>query len=73
MGVKDNLIAARENYAALLEECSKRKRTRYSVDGQTFDWLGYQEYLVAKINELKFMIDAEDDDDICEEHTTAVT
>jgi len=72
MSVKANLIAARENYAALLEECSKRKKTRYSLDGQSFDWLGYQEYLVAKIRELKMMIDEEDDDDIVEEHTTAV-
>jgi hypothetical protein len=40
----------------------------YSAEGRSFTWTEYQAYLVAKIEELKLMIDNEQDgEEIVEE------
>ena len=66
--VRDSLTTARDNLAAQLEEITRRPKPTYSVDGQSYSWQQYQEFLIAQIRALKVDIDNEQDgDDIVEE------
>lgn len=68
---RDRIRQTRDNLIALREEVSRKKKPTYVVDGQRVNWEEYFEMLTRQINELKLQLDAEEDDDIVEEHTTA--
>lgn len=61
----------RDNLIAIREKITRKPKPNYNVDGQRIDWADYLEILTKQINELKLQLDAEEDDDIVEEHTTA--
>lgn len=66
--IKASLEQARDNYAAQLEQISKAPKPTYSVEGRSYSWTEYQQFLIEKLRELKKDIDDEQDgDDIVEE------
>ena len=52
----DDLITSRDNYAALLAAGTHDTQTTYSVDGRSFDWLGYRKHLLEQIKECQIQI-----------------
>lgn len=64
---KTNLQKARDNLIANLEEITRSPKPTYSIDGETWSWTEYQQYLIKAIAEMKLLIEGEDDDDIVEE------
>lgn len=58
--VLQNYETARANYAAQLAEISANPRPSYSVGGRSFDWVGYQRFLlemIAKMDEHIALLD----------------
>lgn len=48
----DDIKTARDNAAALMAAGAHDDQTTYSVDGRSFDWLGYNKYLEEKVERL---------------------
>lgn len=69
---KTNLEQAYKNVCALIAKITRKPKPNYNVDGQRVDWANYLDTLTKKASELKGLIDEADDDDIVEEHTSAV-
>lgn len=56
MAYIDDLTSARDNYALRLKEASESPKMNYNLDGQMFDWTGYQDYLSTQIKRLNELI-----------------
>ena len=51
-----DLTTARDNYAALLAAGAHDGQTTYSVDGRSFDWIGYSDHLLNRIEQINRML-----------------
>lgn len=54
----ENLQAALDAYALKLRTVAENDspKTTYSVNGESYDWIGYQQFLIDKMKELEMMI-----------------
>lgn len=48
-----NLDQAIANYAAILADVSANPKPTYTAAGRTFDWVGYQEFLLDAMERLQ--------------------
>lgn len=69
---RDRIRQTRDNLIAIREQISRKPKPTYDIDGQEVSWESYFKMLTEQIDKLKDQADSEDDDDIVEEHTTAV-
>lgn len=72
MTSKELITQTRNNLIAIREKITRKPKPNYDVDGQRVDWATYLKILTEQIDALKEQLDAEDDDDIVEIHTTAI-
>jgi hypothetical protein len=61
MSVSDDLLAAKANLAAELRLITSpgNRSTTYTINGRTYDWLGYRKLLMEQIQQINEQINVE--------------
>ncbi len=61
MTVKSDLEMAKGNMASTLASITANPKPTYTVDGRSFSWTQYQDFLLKGISKLTELIETEDD------------